>query len=235
MILLVTVQRIGFRTHVHFYIFYNGDEVTSQFVSVCKVRKSVSMLFLLSHILFTPFSLFLFFFLCFIPIWIRIEIIKQINICCSMAPRYILLLYWKDFWRCRIRYMHKGSLSFAAPVFFIRNLFWFLKCAWIEYPFSQRFYGSQYSFLGSITVAWVKNQSHFLSEFRNLWFSCVIFDNEYLLSTSYPKKEITKCLSWRHGVSGFKLSICRIVFVRCPTCTFPGKIVLTDVGILLCA
>ena len=61
MILLVTVQGIGFRTHVHFYIFYNGDEVTSQFVSVCNVRKSVSMLFLLSHSLFNPFSLFLLF------------------------------------------------------------------------------------------------------------------------------------------------------------------------------
>jgi len=35
---------------------------------------------------------------------------------------------------------------------------------------------------------------HFLSEFRNLWFSCVIFDYEYLLPTSYPKKEITKYL-----------------------------------------
>ena len=62
MILLVTARRIGFRTHVHFYIFYKGDEVTSQFVSVCKVRKSVSMLFLLSHSLFTPFSLFFFVF-----------------------------------------------------------------------------------------------------------------------------------------------------------------------------
>lgn len=62
MILLVTVRRIGFRTRVHFYIFYNGDEVTSQFVSVCKVRKSVSMLFLLSRSLFTPFSRFFVFF-----------------------------------------------------------------------------------------------------------------------------------------------------------------------------
>lgn len=66
MILLVTVQGIGFRTHVHFYIFYNGDEVTSQFVSVCNVRKSVSTLFLHPHSLFNPFYLFCL--LCFIPV-----------------------------------------------------------------------------------------------------------------------------------------------------------------------
>jgi len=67
----------------------------------------------------------------------------------------------------------------------------------------------------------------FLSEFRNLWVSFMIFDYAYLLTTSYPKKEITKL-----GVCGFKLSIFRIVFVRYPTCTFPEKIVLAEVFVV---
>lgn len=61
MILLATVRRIGFRTDVHFYVFYNGDEVTSQFVSVCKVRSQWACYFC-SLIAFSPHFLFFFVF-----------------------------------------------------------------------------------------------------------------------------------------------------------------------------
>lgn len=53
----------GYRLQNSRYFLYffitKGDEVTSQFVSVCNVRKSVSMLFPRPHRLFNPFSLFL--------------------------------------------------------------------------------------------------------------------------------------------------------------------------------